>query len=62
MQSGAIDSQIRADLDSPVLLPSTAPSHPLFPEGHYIVPDTNILLHCVHLSRQVMSLTVDGSP
>ena len=31
------------------VLPSKAPSHPLFAEGHYIIPDTNILLHCVCL-------------
>jgi len=40
-----VDSRVDAP---PVLLPSPAPKHPLFPQGHYIVPDTNILLHCVH--------------
>jgi hypothetical protein len=39
------------NVDSPVLLPSKAPLHPLFPKGHYIIPDTNIFLHCVVSTR-----------
>jgi exosome complex exonuclease DIS3/RRP44 len=47
MNQNGIESVICADEDMPVLLPAQAPVHPLYPIGHYIVPDTNILLHCV---------------
>jgi len=49
--SRPLRTTIRVDLrvdTPPVLLPFPAPTHPLFPQGQYIIPDTNILLHCVH--------------
>src|SRR5579871_6653152 len=46
------------NVDMPVLLPSQPPLHPLFPNGHYIVPDTNILLHCV-LSHDSLLIQMD---